>query len=260
MSIYLTGDTHIPVDVEKFNTRNFPEQKQMTKEDFVIVLGDFGLVWEEDRKHAWWRNYFQDKKFTTLWLDGNHENHDLLDQMPVSEWHGGKIHRMGDSIIHLMRGQIYDIAGKSFFVFGGAESHDKELRTPGIDWWAREEGNFREQTEAFVNLEARGNKVDYILTHTCPESLIWPMFNVEPTGSATGRFLDEVAQRVQYEKWYFGHWHMTKEMGKFSCHYHDFQHLLGRKYDLPEKEVRKKTVGWPYNRVKPSRGNKEIER
>ena len=46
--IYLTGDTHIPIDISKLNTISFPEQKQMTREDYVIVLGDFGLLWHED--------------------------------------------------------------------------------------------------------------------------------------------------------------------------------------------------------------------
>ena len=32
--IYITGDCHS--NFERFNTRNFPEQKEMTKDDYVI--------------------------------------------------------------------------------------------------------------------------------------------------------------------------------------------------------------------------------
>lgn len=38
--IYITGDCH--QNYERFNTRNFPEQKEMTKDDYVIICGDFG--------------------------------------------------------------------------------------------------------------------------------------------------------------------------------------------------------------------------
>ena len=64
------------------------------------------------------------KNFTTLFVDGNHENFERLYRYPVEEWHGGKIHKIRDSVIHLMRGETYDIDNKKFFVFGGAKSHD----------------------------------------------------------------------------------------------------------------------------------------
>ena len=43
--IYITGDCHR--DFERFNMSIFPEQREMTKEDFVIVCGDFGGVWNK---------------------------------------------------------------------------------------------------------------------------------------------------------------------------------------------------------------------
>ena len=38
--IYITGDCHR--NFERFNRSIFPEQQEMTKEDYVIVCGDFG--------------------------------------------------------------------------------------------------------------------------------------------------------------------------------------------------------------------------
>lgn len=90
MSVFLTGDTHCPIDVEKLNTKCFLDQKQMTKEDYLIVLGDFGLLWHENREFLWWKQWFDEKNFTTLWIDGNHENFEWIDRLPVSEWHGEK--------------------------------------------------------------------------------------------------------------------------------------------------------------------------
>ena len=42
--IYVTGDTHGEHDFEKLVA--FAERRpQLTKEDYVIIAGDFGVVW-----------------------------------------------------------------------------------------------------------------------------------------------------------------------------------------------------------------------
>ena len=122
--IYFTGDTH--GDFRRFNTEFFPEGKGCTKDDFVIILGDFGGVWrpEEDGSERHWLDWLEKKPWTTLFIDGNHENHSRLNAMPVEEWHGGKVHKVRPSVLHLMRGQVFQIGGYSMFTFGGASSHD----------------------------------------------------------------------------------------------------------------------------------------
>lgn len=122
--IYFTGDTH--GDFRRFSSEFFPEGKNCTKDDFVIILGDFGGVWKlsEDGDERYWLDWLEKKPWTTLFIDGNHENHDRLNTMPVEEWHGGKIHRVRPSVLHLMRGQVFHIGGYRMFTFGGASSHD----------------------------------------------------------------------------------------------------------------------------------------
>ena len=39
--LFITGDCH--GDYSKFNKKCFPEQKELTREDFVLVCGDFGI-------------------------------------------------------------------------------------------------------------------------------------------------------------------------------------------------------------------------
>ena len=51
--IFLTGDTHGNIDIGKLNSRKFPSQKTLSKLDFVIIVGDFGLIWDENRKLTW---------------------------------------------------------------------------------------------------------------------------------------------------------------------------------------------------------------
>ena len=173
--ILITGDIHGSHDIHKLSNKGNPDFKDifnsMTKDDYVIICGDFGLVWNNDKEDMWWRSWLNDRPFTTLFVDGNHEIFDLLNAYPVENWHGGKIHRIAPSIIHLMRGQLFDIEGKSFFTMGGAESHDREFRTIGISIWEQELPNNKEYAQALSTLENCEYKADYVITHCAPTDI-----------------------------------------------------------------------------------------
>ena len=220
--IFVTGDLHGANDIQKLDETHFPDQSEMSKDDFLIISGDFGLVWNNSEKESYWRNWLAERNFTTLFVDGNHENHDLLDSYPVKMWKGGKVHFICDSIIHLMRGQIYQIEGLEFFTFGGGESIDKLGRTPGESWWAREMPSWVEYEEGLVNLEKHNWKVDFVITHECSEKIF-----TELTRYGVGAFkyknnlrtfFDELEEKVSFEKWFFGHYHDQGEI--------DNQHTL----------------------------------
>ena len=91
--IYVTGDTHIPIDIHKLDDDVFMEQKNLTKDDYVIICGDFGGVWGNGRGDNYYLNKLENKNFTTLWVDGNHENYTLLKNYKIENWHGLKIIR-----------------------------------------------------------------------------------------------------------------------------------------------------------------------
>lgn len=119
--IFITGDTH--GDYTRFKTDIFPEQKEMTKADCVVICGDFG-IWDSSNQQKYWFDWLEKKTFTTLFVDGNHENYDILNSYPVKQWKGGNVHFIRPSVIHLMRGQLFEIQGKCIFTMGGASSHD----------------------------------------------------------------------------------------------------------------------------------------
>ena len=233
--IYITGDCHS--DFRRFNTKNFPEQKDMTKDDYVIICGDFGGVWnrdEESPQEAFNMDWLEDKPFTTLFVDGNHENFDRLNSYPVEEWNGGKVHRIRKSVIHLMRGQVFKLEGKTFFTFGGASSHDidggildindpdyhkkrKKLdrewipyRINHISWWERELPNEEEMAEGVHNLEIHGNNVDYIVTHCCASSSQAILSGGKYKTDIATNYLEQIKRNVKYKKWFFGHYHDNK--------------------------------------------------
>lgn len=203
---YITGDTHGSIDIRKLNKSNF-DDAHLTKNDFLIICGDFGLVWDNSPEEQFWLNWLNEKNYTTLFIDGNHENHSLLNSYPVEIWNGGKIHKIRDSVFHLMRGQVFTINNHTFFTMGGAASVDKNWRTPGISWWPEEMPSEEEYREAILNLYNYENEVDYIITHTAPTSIVNQLIpEIKPPDRLTD-FLEDFKKTVKYKHWYFGHFH-----------------------------------------------------
>lgn len=218
--IYVTGDVHGELDISKLNNSKFKAQKDMTKSDYLIVAGDFGLLFSGTKQELYLRNELNNRKFTTLWVDGNHENFDMLERYPVTEWCGGKVHQIDTSIIHLMRGQVYEIDGQKVFTMGGAASIDAEWRTEGLSWWSQELPNVQERDEARRNLEANNNQVDYVITHTAPSNIVnLVTLYPEKAEDPSVVFLDEVQRKVKFDRWYFGHFHVDANMGNYTALY-----------------------------------------
>ena len=207
--IFITGDTHGTIDFQKlkiFSKKN----PGLTKKDYMIICGDFGGVWNPLSLDNDLQPY-EDLNFTILFVDGNHENFDLLNEFPVEEWNGGKVHFIRPDIIHLMRGQVFTIEGKKFFTFGGATSIDKIYRMEGLSWWPEEVPSYDDFDEAYNNLEKHNFTVDYVITHACDErSLYYPIFKkigISPNIYPENRMLNNFEENVKYTHWYFGHYH-----------------------------------------------------
>lgn len=243
--IYCTGDIH--GDPRRFNTECFPEQKEMTKDDFVIILGDFGLVWSNSKEEKYWLDWLNDKPFTTLFVDGNHENFNMLYTFPVVDFHGGKAHKIRDNIYHLMRGYVFDICDKKFFAFGGASSHDiqdgildpddfvdmddfrdtyrrwqkygKMFRVRGVSWWDQEMPSDEEMERGRQSLKAVNNEVDFVISHCAPQEVA-SLIGFTDRDKLTWYFNGLLWDGLKFTKWLFGHYHTNKQiMGKFICLY-----------------------------------------
>lgn len=209
--IYVTGDTHADIDIKKLSVKNFPMQKSLTKKDYLIVCGDFGLIWDGSTREIWWKKWLAGKNFTTLWIDGNHENFDILREFSLQDKFGGKVREIAPNIYHLERGQVLTIDGQRFFVMGGARSHDKEYRTEHISWWKDEMPSMKEMERGINALDNNGWSVDYVLTHCAPRSIqtmIADWYENDPLVS----YLERIMVDLQFKRWYFGHYHIDKIM------------------------------------------------
>ena len=241
--IFITGDTH--TELRRFRKRAFPEQKEMTKDDYVIVAGDFGGIWYEkdDPDYGCGENYKLDeldaRTFTTLFVPGNHENYDRLfgGEFPVKEWKGGLVMEIRPSILMLMRGEMFTIDGLRIFTFGGACSHDiedgildkddpdlekkirnlkarrrKDYRIRGINWWEQERPTAMEMQHGLDVLEAAGWEVDYVVTHAAPSST--QILLGRPDTDPLTDYLELIHSKLAYKRWFFGHYHDNRQINE----------------------------------------------
>lgn len=221
--LYITGDTHGNFErILKWSETAKPNKDK----DFLFILGDFGYIWDSKRTSFEKDNldFISCLPFTTLFIDGNHENHERLNSMRVVNFSGGKAHKVYDSIYHLMRGQVYEIAGKRIFTFGGANSIDKHLRTEGVSWWKEEEFNYHEANTAYENLNKVDWEVDYVLTHSAPFSIRDKLFESNKP-SSTERMLEAMLRNIKFKRWYFGHYHIDKKMDNFTAMYENIERM-----------------------------------
>lgn len=254
--IFITGDTHAVF--HRFSIRNFPEQKEMTKNDCVIICGDFGGVWKDSPEERYWLDWLNDRPFTILFVDGNHENFDRYysNEFEKSKYCDGEVQIIRPSIYHLLRGEMYNIQGRKFFTFGGASSHDikdgvldiddyssekefikeyremtsegKMFRVNHVSWWEQELPSNKEMQHGIDTLKANNNVVDFIVTHCLPQEIasIFSMGLYEPD-TLTMYFNRILHDGIQFNKWYCGHYHINRNiMGKFNILYDDVVRIV----------------------------------
>lgn len=226
--IFITGDTHGDLEINKLGAKQFPIGVSLSKDDYVIICGDFGLIWDNGKTDNYWLEWLSVKPFTILFIDGNHENFDLLESYPVKEWNGGKVHQIKDNIFHLMRGQIFTINNKTFFTMGGATSIDKDRRKKGISWWPQEVPSILELDEGLLNLEAHDQTVDYILTHCLPDTvnnILFKQISV-PKDILTNYLDNMIAKEVNFKNWFCGHYHVDTTINKYYICYKKIYEIL----------------------------------
>lgn len=211
--IYLTGDTHGDLSCLKN-----PKLNKLGEKDYLIICGDFGFIWNKDnpaekKKLEWLKK----RKYTICFVDGAHENFDILNSYQPYRWKGGNAHKIADNIYHLMRGEIFTLEGKTFFVMGGGESDDVQMREEGASWWEAELPNAEEMKNGVDNLQSTEKSINYVLTYEPPTSakdILKQRTNQNLIITPLNTYLQELMLNVDYMHWYFGSLHLDLKISK----------------------------------------------
>ena len=128
-------------------------------------------------------------------------------------------------------GEVYNFNGIYTLVIGGAYSVDKYYRLAlGYNWYESEQPNEKIKNDVRKTLKKYNNKIDVILSHTCPfKYMSYEVFlenvNQLDVDKSTEEFLDEIENITQYQKWYYGHYHTDKQVDKIRFMMNDIEEL-----------------------------------
>ena len=225
--LYFTGDFH-----GRFRPLiEFIEENKLNENDTIIVLGDMGLFWRKDGKDAdlFIKNYEERYSVNIYFIDGNHENFDMLNKLEDKE--GTPFKRVSDHIAYIPRGIVFEMNGKTMLSCGGADSVDRGRRIPHFTWWEQEQITDEDIDRCIEN--ARGKHIDYILTHCCPLSV----FNAHSAELITLEGIDQskvdhtseeklerLSKEIDFGQWLFGHYHIDKDLDdKNTCLFNEFR-------------------------------------
>lgn len=216
--IFLTGDLHGHIGFNKLREFNKSAGSGLTKTDYLIILGDFGLIFspietDTEKKLLNWLD--KEAKWTTLFIDGNHENFSRLwnkDNYPIEKMFQNDVSKINNSVYYLHRGLHYSINGLDIITIGGAGSIDKQHRIPGISWWP-EETIKREDIDRLQKSMTQCQHRPIILSHCAPKRIVDELINKKkifgPSFFQSSEYLlDEIYDIYRTIKaWFFGHYH-----------------------------------------------------
>lgn len=206
--LYFTGDIH--GDAERLSKNAL---SMMQQGDTLIICGDFGFLWDNTKPEKKALNALSRRRYNICFVDGTHENFEILQSYPVVSWNGGQAHKIRDNIYHLMRGQIFTIEGKTIFTMGGGEDPEMEPDENEDASVHKEIPTSQELMNGVAALEQRQYKVNFIVTHEPPartRDFLLLSANKSLRVTALGAYFDALAKQAQYGKWFFGSMHVDR--------------------------------------------------
>ena len=227
--IYITGDKHADFrEVFYFCYAN-----ETTLDDILIVLGDAGINYYVNDKDNELKNSLKEHyPITFFCIHGNHEERpENIKTYKTKKFHEGIVYYEEDypNILFAKDGEVYNFNNHKVLVIGGAYSVDKYFRLArGYNWYESEQPNDKTKNKVKKVLKDLDNKVDIILSHTCPyKYLPREMFldgiDQSTVDNSTEFFLDEIEESTDYNLWYCGHYHTDKEIDKIIFMFHKIE-------------------------------------
>ena len=230
MAIYITGDTHREFE----RIFEFAEENGTTEEDILIILGDSGINYLGDINDRQLKRELSQLPLTLLCIKGNHDRPvEELDEYEEIEWNDGTVYRENDfpNLLFAKDGSVYTLQRKKAIVIGGAYSVDKYYRLyHGLPWFPDEQPSDEIKDYVESQLDKCGWKVDCVLSHTVPISYepVWafiPGIDQSSIDKSTERWLQEIEDKLTYDEWYAGHYHVDSQEGPIRIMFEDYEEL-----------------------------------
>ena len=226
--IYITGDKHADFrEVFYFCYAN-----DTSLDDILIVLGDAGINYYANEKDYMLKNSLLQYPITFFCIHGNHEQRpENIKTYKTKKFHDGIVYYEEDypNILFAKDGEVYNFNNHKVLAIGGAYSVDKYFRLAmGYNWYENEQPNAATKSRVKEVLNNMNNKIDIILSHTCPyKYLPREMFldgiDQSTVDYSTEHFLNEIENTVDYNLWYCGHYHTDKEIDKIIFMFHKIE-------------------------------------
>lgn len=240
--VYVTGDTHGQFE----RVVDFCRAREVELENTFVILGDAGLNYYNDRRDQKKKDQLAQVPITFFCLHGNHEMRpsEVLGY-ELTEYHGGKVWVQPEypNILFAIDGEIYDFNGNSCIVIGGAYSVDKYYRLArGWSWFPDEQPSEEIKAKVERILSERNWKIDIVLSHTGPlkyepTEAFLPMVDQRTVDKSTEKWLDKIEEKLDYERWYFAHYHIEKEVDKIRIMHSDYAMIPREPSLAAEKEM-----------------------
>ena len=226
--IYYTGDIHgNPREIVQFCDR-----QKLTQKDTLVLLGDVGANYFLNRRDAEMKRLLTLVKPTLLCIHGNHEVRPAnIPTYQTKVWNGGTawVEETFPRLLFAMDGEIFDLEGLRHLVIGGAYSVDKFYRLArGYGWWPDEQPSQEIKDKVIQTLCSCGWQVDTVLSHTCPyqyepREAFLPMIDQSTVDDSTEKWLEEIEQKLRYDHWFCGHWHIDKRIDRMHFLFHSVE-------------------------------------
>lgn len=224
--IYVTGDLH--GDLTRFKKRKI---KRLKKDDTLIVCGDFGFIYDEDKKEEKALKWLSKRKYNILFVDGAHDKVELLDKYELCDFCGAPARKINDRVYMLLRGEVYTIEDKTIFAFGSGLSESYNIISDIMSSDAGSLPTTEETENGLKNLEAVENTVDYVITYDAPVSA--KTYIGESNHNGLNTYFEQLYKLVNFKCWYFGRYHKDKAVTRlFKAVYEDVLPIC----ELPKKK------------------------
>lgn len=196
-------------DAGRFKDRGI---KRLRRGDLLLVCGDFGFLWNGSAEEKKLLRKLGRQQFTTLFVDGTHDNLPLIRRYPEEQQFGGRVRRLDGNVLYVERGEVLELEGQRFFFLGGGASADMDERIASGTWWQEELPTQQELEAARQNLERYGYTVDYIITHQPSDRLRVFLDGSQEQITPLGAFLTQLEKECSFKQWYFGQLHQDKKI------------------------------------------------